>query len=53
VEIMETIHIKNMVCPRCIKSIKGILKELDVDFNSIELGRIELGEPLKDDIKSA
>lgn len=38
-----------MVCPRCIKSIKEILKVLNIDFKSIELGRIEISKPLNED----
>lgn len=38
----ETIHVKNMVCPRCIAAVTNILKELEIPYNSIKLGEVEL-----------
>lgn len=37
-----TISIKNMVCPRCILSIKDILTRMDIGDNEVSLGRIIL-----------
>ncbi len=34
--------IKNMVCPRCIATVKSILKELDIQYDTVELGQIIL-----------
>ncbi|KAA3637678.1 MAG: AraC family transcriptional regulator [Bacteroidetes bacterium] len=53
------IHIKNMVCPRCIMAIKEALNELNIPFTKVELGlvylpkgldpgeRVELGKKVK------
>lgn len=39
---MRTIFIKNMVCPRCVKSVKGILDRLALDYDEVSLGRATL-----------
>ena len=39
---MAVIHVKNMVCPRCIASVKEALDQLKLSYSSIELGRITL-----------
>lgn len=41
-----TLYIKNMVCPRCIMSVKSILQDLSISFNNIYLGQVEIVEPL-------
>ena len=41
-----TLYIKNMVCPRCIMSVKSILQDLSISFNNIDLGQVEIVEPL-------
>ena len=38
--------VKNMVCPRCILSVKTILDNLDVPFQKVSLGEVELVEKL-------
>lgn len=38
--------IKNMVCPRCISSVKQILEQLHITYNTINLGEVELKETL-------
>ncbi|MFT4771803.1 MAG: AraC-like DNA-binding protein [Cryomorphaceae bacterium] len=46
-EAMTTkIYIKNMVCPRCIMAVEGILKALEIDVLRIELGKITLKNSL-------
>ena len=40
------LHIKNMVCPRCIETVRGILNELHVETQSIELGEVIVKESL-------
>lgn len=40
------IYIKNMVCPRCIMAVEGILKALEIDVLRIELGKITLKNSL-------
>lgn len=42
----EILHIKNMVCPRCITSVKNIFDEINVSFDKIELGEVILTETL-------
>ncbi len=46
--IMETktLHIKNMVCNRCIKVVGEELEKLGIKVNLIELGNVELKKPL-------
>ena len=39
---MSTIHIKNMVCPRCIKVVKDLLAELGMEYADVTLGQAEL-----------
>ncbi|MDX2444651.1 MAG: helix-turn-helix domain-containing protein [Bacteroidales bacterium] len=41
-----TLHIKNMVCNRCIKVVKDEFSNLGVDIKSIELGEVETKEDL-------
>ena len=43
----EMIHIKNMVCPRCIKAVEDIFIQLNYPFEKVELGSVVLGESLK------
>lgn len=38
----EVIHIKNMVCPRCISAVSYILQEMGISYSSIKLGEVEL-----------
>lgn len=40
------IMIKNMVCPRCIEAVKTILDETDIPYQSVELGKVSLNDPL-------
>ena len=35
---MHTLHIKNMVCPRCIMAVKDLFKKLDYTLVDIKLG---------------
>ena len=34
--------IKNMVCPRCVSAIESTLVKLDIPFNKVVLGEVEL-----------
>lgn len=45
------IHIKNMVCPRCIMAVRQILDRLEIPYLSVELGEAWLKQPLKDQQK--
>ena len=38
------IHIKNMVCKRCIKVVRDELSQLGCNIENIELGKVELKE---------
>jgi YesN/AraC family two-component response regulator len=49
----ETIHIKNMVCPRCISAVSNILQELRIPYSSIKLGEVELTSSLSMETKNA
>ncbi|MDF2455943.1 MAG: transcriptional regulator, AraC family [Cytophagaceae bacterium] len=50
---MESIlHIKNMVCPRCIKVVSDELCTLGFDIHHIELGKVELkSAPTSEDLQ--
>ena len=37
------IHIKNMVCPRCVMAVKELLNQLDFPVISVELGKAIVG----------
>lgn len=45
------IHIKNMVCPRCIMAVRQILDRLEIPYLSVKLGEVCLKQPLKDQQK--
>jgi len=48
------VHIKNMVCPRCIAAVNNIFNELNIDVRAIQLGEVitdsELDEKQKDSL---
>ena len=41
------LYIKNMVCDRCVKVVQEELQKLGYDIKSIELGEVEIIEPLQ------
>ena len=43
---MKTLHIKNMVCPRCIDTVGHIFEQLDLQPTNIKLGEVTLDAPL-------
>ena len=43
---MTTIHIKNMVCGRCIKSVSNIFEQVGINPDSVELGLVKLKNEL-------
>lgn len=43
---VDVLHIKNMVCPRCIKDVKQIFNDLDIKVDSVFLGEVVLSAPL-------
>lgn len=46
------LHIRNMVCPRCISSVERILGELNIEFQSVDLGEVKLKNAISDEQKN-
>ena len=46
---IRTLHIKNMVCPRCIMAVRQCLENLGMPPQSVELGTAVLSEPMDED----
>lgn len=42
------LHIKNMVCNRCIKVVKEEFEKLNLELDSIELGKVSVHKELND-----
>ena len=42
-----TLHIKNMVCPRCIRIIREQFAQLEIPVLDVQLGLVELARPLE------
>ena len=38
------LHIKNMVCNRCIQAVEALLKKLEIPYQLLRLGEVELPE---------
>ena len=47
----EVLHIKNMVCPRCLAAVRQILGRLGAETESIELGTAVVRDPLPDALR--
>ncbi|AWV98835.1 helix-turn-helix domain-containing protein [Arcticibacterium luteifluviistationis] len=45
---MQTLKIKNMVCDRCIMSVKQLLDTSGIAYGQIELGRVPLKDKLSE-----
>lgn len=45
------LHIKNMVCPRCISAVSRIFKDLEIETTDIQLGEIILKDIIPAPIK--
>lgn len=43
-----TLHIKNMVCNRCIKVVKDEFEKLNLEIEAIELGKVSISSQLND-----
>ena len=43
----ELMYIKNMVCPRCIESIRQTLVDAGIEFEQVELGEVHLKNSLE------
>jgi AraC-like DNA-binding protein len=52
----ELIHIKNMVCNRCIMAVETVFSEMNIPVDFVELGKVQvpskLDEALKEELKS-
>ncbi|GAA4239312.1 hypothetical protein GCM10022291_33120 [Postechiella marina] len=48
---LNTIYIKNMVCPRCIEVVNNISNELNIDIKDIKLGKLESYSEINEDLK--
>lgn len=46
---MATLKIKNMVCDRCIMTVRDLLETLGYEVRSIELGQVRLADNLEGD----
>lgn len=46
-----TLHIKNMVCPRCIDTVVEILHDIKIDVTSIQLGEAIVSKKIEDSEK--
>lgn len=49
---MEKLYIKNMVCPRCIRSVEHILGNMNIEPTDIQLGKLILSRNLTGEEKS-
>lgn len=47
-----SIHIKNMVCPRCVKAIEATLTRFGISYSEVKLGEVLLNENLSLDKRS-
>jgi len=45
---MQQLFVKNMVCPRCISTVEGLLDKLKIPFGKVSLGEIEVDKELSD-----
>jgi len=46
-----SIYIKNMVCERCIQTVRGDLDNLGIHYRNVDLGEIEIEAPLNEETK--
>ncbi|MCH7400591.1 helix-turn-helix domain-containing protein [Belliella kenyensis] len=49
---MDTLLIKNMVCPRCVMAVEQLLIEESISFQNVFLGKVLLDKPLTNQEKS-
>ena len=49
---MKRLQIKNMVCPRCLSSVRSVLNDLGLIYKRVELGKVELAIDLSEDQKT-
>ena len=46
-----TIHIRNMVCPRCIETVQTVFRDLGIPISSIRLGEVRIPGRISEDQK--
>ncbi|MDF9795020.1 AraC-like DNA-binding protein [Catalinimonas alkaloidigena] len=46
------LHIKNMVCNRCIMAVEEMLNKLKIPYQAIRLGEVQLTEPISEEKKT-
>ncbi len=49
---MEILHIKNMVCNRCIEAVAQELDSLSIHYSGIQLGEVILTKPVSEHLKA-
>lgn len=42
-----SIHVKNMVCPRCIHAVISVLQNLKIEFQEVKLGKVTFTQPIE------
>jgi AraC family transcriptional regulator len=42
------LHIKNMVCPRCVMAVENILQKLAMPYSEVKIGEVVLNEKLSE-----
>ncbi|MBI0398082.1 helix-turn-helix transcriptional regulator [Cyclobacterium marinum] len=45
------LHIKNMVCPRCLTAVEQIVERLEIPYANVALGEIDLKHAIDDESK--
>lgn len=50
---IQSICIRNMVCPRCVKAVKGLLDGLGIEYGDVTLGRADVKGPISGEKMSA
>lgn len=48
-EVHPSLHLKNMVCRRCVMAVEQIFSQLHLPFEGVELGEVRLTRPLTDE----
>ncbi|MBD3631010.1 MAG: helix-turn-helix domain-containing protein [Cyclobacterium sp.] len=45
------LHVKNMVCPRCLTAVEQIVERLEIPYANVALGEIDLKHTIDDESK--
>ena len=45
------LHVKNMVCPRCLTAVEQIVERLEIPYANVALGEIDLKHAIDDESK--